>query len=304
MIIGASPFFRGFMWAAKAAKMGYRWKIGNGHKIKFWVDVWLGSSSLAIQFWDLYVIVNEKTGTVRDLWDGVNLRCTFRRTVGDRLEQLWSEVLQLASTIEFSEEEDSLIWHFSSNGSYSSQSLYKIINHRGILPVYVSAIWDLKIPPRVHFFLWLLAKNKNLTRDNLGKRREVTDKSCLFCKEVETCNHLFFECVVDKRMWDLISQVIGMNMGGDFENIGSHWLCNKKIAMFNMINSAALWALWKFRNDMCFQNVQWRKICVILGKVSGLLQNWIILCPMEKRDTLNGFITGLRQLASRPERLQ
>jgi hypothetical protein len=89
MIIGASPFFRGFMWAAKAAKMGYRWKIGNGHKIKFWVDVWLGSSSLAIQFWDLYVIVNEKTGTVRDLWDGVNLRCTFRRTVGDRLEQLW-----------------------------------------------------------------------------------------------------------------------------------------------------------------------------------------------------------------------
>jgi hypothetical protein len=97
---------RGFMWADKAAKMGYRWKIGNGHKIKFWEDVWLGSSSLAIQFWDLYVIVNEKTGTVRDLWDGVNLRCTFRRTVGDRLEQLWSEVLQLASTIEFSEEED------------------------------------------------------------------------------------------------------------------------------------------------------------------------------------------------------
>jgi hypothetical protein len=30
---------RGFMWAAKAAKMGYRWKIGNGHKIKFWEDV-------------------------------------------------------------------------------------------------------------------------------------------------------------------------------------------------------------------------------------------------------------------------
>jgi hypothetical protein len=105
-------------------------------------------------------------------------------------------------------------------------------------------------------------------------------------------------------MWYLISQVIERSMGGGFENIGSHWLCNKKFVMFNMISSAALWALWKFRNDMCFQNVQWRNIGVILGKVSGLLQNWIILCPMEKRDTLNGFITGLRQLASRPERLQ
>jgi hypothetical protein len=33
--IGASSFFKGFMWAAQAARMGYRWKIGNGRKIRF-----------------------------------------------------------------------------------------------------------------------------------------------------------------------------------------------------------------------------------------------------------------------------
>jgi hypothetical protein len=38
------------MWAAEATKLGYRWKIGNGRKIKFWEDNWLGESSLAIQF--------------------------------------------------------------------------------------------------------------------------------------------------------------------------------------------------------------------------------------------------------------
>ena len=48
---------------------------------KFWEDNWLGSSSLAIQFWDLYVIVNEKNKTIHDLWDGENLKCSFRRTV-------------------------------------------------------------------------------------------------------------------------------------------------------------------------------------------------------------------------------
>jgi hypothetical protein len=58
----ASPFFKGFMWAAKAANMGYRWKIGNGQKAKFWEDIWLGSSSLAIQFWELYVIVKNRNG--------------------------------------------------------------------------------------------------------------------------------------------------------------------------------------------------------------------------------------------------
>lgn len=32
---GASQFFRGIMWAASAAKMGFRWKIGDGKKVKF-----------------------------------------------------------------------------------------------------------------------------------------------------------------------------------------------------------------------------------------------------------------------------
>jgi len=57
---GASNFFKGFMWAAQAAKMGYRWKVGNGRKLRLWEDNWLGSSSLAIQFWPLYRIFNEK----------------------------------------------------------------------------------------------------------------------------------------------------------------------------------------------------------------------------------------------------
>ena len=54
---GASQFFKGVMWAASAAKLGFRWKVGNGRKVKFWKDTWLGHSSLAVQFWDVYVIV-------------------------------------------------------------------------------------------------------------------------------------------------------------------------------------------------------------------------------------------------------
>jgi hypothetical protein len=30
-----SPFWKGVMWAAHAAKIGYRWKIGKGDKILF-----------------------------------------------------------------------------------------------------------------------------------------------------------------------------------------------------------------------------------------------------------------------------
>lgn len=58
--------------------MGYKWKVGNGKRIRLWEDNWLGSSSLAIQFWPLYIIVNEKGKTLAELWDGINVKCTFK----------------------------------------------------------------------------------------------------------------------------------------------------------------------------------------------------------------------------------
>jgi hypothetical protein len=76
---------------------------------------------------------------------------------------MWGELVSLVTTIERSEEEDALIWQFQSNGVYSSHTLYSIINFRGVTPVYLPAVWKLMIPPRVHFFLWLLSKNKILT---------------------------------------------------------------------------------------------------------------------------------------------
>jgi hypothetical protein len=67
----ASSFWHGAMWAAEVAKMGYRWRVEKGDKIRFWEDVWLGSSSLAIQYWELYCIINEHNKTIAEIWDGV-----------------------------------------------------------------------------------------------------------------------------------------------------------------------------------------------------------------------------------------
>jgi hypothetical protein len=84
-----SPFWRGVMWAAKAAKMSYSWKISNGGKVRFWEDCWFGTCSLAIQYWKLYSIINEQGKLVRDAWDGHHLRFTFRRTIDSRTMALW-----------------------------------------------------------------------------------------------------------------------------------------------------------------------------------------------------------------------
>jgi hypothetical protein len=143
------------MWASKAVKFGYKWHVGNGKSIKFWEDIWFGNSPLATQFWDLYFVSNQQNKTIFDIWDGHELRGTFRITFTEDMMAQWYELLEIAKTISFSQDEDQLIWQYNSSGVYSSSSLYAIINFRGVKPIYLPAVWKLKIPPRIQVFLWI-----------------------------------------------------------------------------------------------------------------------------------------------------
>jgi hypothetical protein len=113
-----SPFWKGVVWVAHAAKVGYRWQVGNGSKVLFWEDIWLGHCSLVILYWDLYVIVDEHHCTIAEAWDGVNLRLTFRRCVSPALPNHWVEVVQLISYIVLGDADDHPIWMFHPSGEY------------------------------------------------------------------------------------------------------------------------------------------------------------------------------------------
>jgi hypothetical protein len=98
-----------------------------------------------------------------------------------------------------------------------------------------------------------------LTRDNLDQRRKVEDKTCLFCEEPESIHHLFFECVVAKQAWSVVSVVIGFQIGTDFESMTKCWLCNIKFGAINMLSSTLCWSIWKLKNMLCFHGVAWKE---------------------------------------------
>jgi hypothetical protein len=263
---------------------------------------WLGTSSLAIQYWDLYIILNEKKKTVQELWDGTNLKCTFRRQIDAATYCKREEITQLASTINLSNEQDEMIWTSNTNGVYSSQSLYKIINFRGVQQIHTPAIWKLKVHPRVHFFLWFLTQNKTLTRDNV-KRKHIDDDRCLFCCEQETVRHLFFECVVANQVWGVISECVEINCGSCFESVAKLWLSDRKYAIANIFTSAALWGLWKLRNSICFQGGLWRDVNSLMQMIASMISNWKILCPAERTTELEQKLDKLKFLTTQPARL-
>ena len=74
---------------------------------------------------------------------------TFRRSVSSNLMNMWWELVGLVEGTSLSEEDDQLLWSYTTSGKYLVQTLYAVINHRGMTHRFVSAIWKIEIPPRV-----------------------------------------------------------------------------------------------------------------------------------------------------------
>jgi hypothetical protein len=71
-------------------------------------------------------VINEQQGrTIDQVWDGDTLKLSFRRSVLERLMEMWFELLGIVE-VNLIEEEDQIIWSFSSNGQFSVQSLYVV----------------------------------------------------------------------------------------------------------------------------------------------------------------------------------
>lgn len=157
--------------------------------------------------------------------------------------------------------------------------------------VWCGVYWKLLVPPRLHFFLWLTANNKIVTRDNLAKRQNVNDKTCLFFfTELETVNHLLFYCVVAKVVWCGISQILAVHIGADLESVAKWWICNNNHMVLNMVPTAVMWSLWKEMNDLCFERKNWIGVQVVWRRITQMLRKWRIFCKDTQKPAMNHIV--------------
>lgn len=169
--------------------------------------------------------------------------------------------------------------------------------------MFVQAVWNLKVPPRIQIFLWLLSKNKILARDNLARRREVSDKTCVFCNELESVTHLFFECCVAKRTWFLIAEICDINGDWNYEYVATMWIANKKYLCKNIITSAVLWCLWNLRNRICFQGLIWTGEKMVILWIARILRKWKPMLSQDLGSSVELMIQKLEDKALQPPSL-
>jgi hypothetical protein len=135
----------------------------------------------------------------------------------------------------------------------------------------------------------------------LIKRQNVDDLTCVFCNEVETCQHLFFECVVASNIWKEIGSVLDLKFKiSNLSDITSLWNERKKNTLFNMIFAAILRTIWITRNDQVFNRSQWFGLQGLWRQVAYSCAQWKILLKEKERGKLNLFLSKLEMLARLP----
>ena len=119
----------------------------------------------------------------------------------------------LSIPISHTNQEDQQIWRGTAAGTFSVRSAYHIEKDREMAakavgsswartsPIWHS-IWKLNIPSVEKNFLWPAYKNILPTRDNLCRRKIISDPTCLLCEqEAETTFHILWQCISAKDIW-------------------------------------------------------------------------------------------------------
>ncbi|GLT92075.1 hypothetical protein SLE2022_099320 [Rubroshorea leprosula] len=195
---------------------GFRWGVGDGRRIGFWRDIWVGNKSLSELCPRLFSLSANKESVVGKMgfWEGDKWcwRLEWRKgKMGrerDEEELLW-EVLGRVRLKQ--QEEDCWKWAHDPKGRYVVKMAYEFLAPReGVLQGQLcKLVWCKLVPSKVAFFGWRLCLDRLPTKLNLEKRGVNLHGERLLCslcsERVEEVDHLFCTC---KEAWLVWAKVL------------------------------------------------------------------------------------------------
>lgn len=213
------------------------WYIGNGNTISYWYDSW-GPEPIA-------------------------------NTGSRQRNHAWALSDAVASSPtpytlpELQDRPDELLWNGTPDKQYSAASAYRTLAGIGLEKWEFRDIWNLPIPSSIKIFLFLLLKDKLLTKDVMMRRNFNCQTACCpMCNtnQVETGFHLFFTCPFARELWNRLNHYLGRQLLVLSSSVQDTWRSTQHASSpqmkteGHMFLAAALWSIWKQRNMRIFEN--------------------------------------------------
>jgi hypothetical protein len=187
--------------------------LGNGHKLRFGTDRWLGGRSPKELAPTLYRIALRKNYTVAyGLEGGAWKRGLQRITTPAQIEEfirLW----HLVTPVQLSELSDTTAWRFTANNTYSSRSAFRVQFMGAHADHEWTKLWKTNVKNKCKFFSWLLLQNKVWTAHRIIKHGGQTNAICQLCRtKPETALHIMAQCSFSRQIWTQLAPWIGITM--------------------------------------------------------------------------------------------
>lgn len=258
--------WRSIIQTQKLLKQGSKWIVGDGKDIRVWEDNWIKAkpsspasgpglnSHPGLKVNDL-LIERDRQWNIQLLKNLLNEN-DANYAMGIRPSRTGNP--------------DILVWSYTKDGNYSVKTGYHLqcqmeeqnsSLNQVTIPEEVrkccSNLWKLKIPPKLKTFWWRVAHNSLAVMDNIRKRGITIDNTCQTCGEnIETLNHMMFECRVAKEIWEMIPTSFSVSTNSSENLIGNvnYLLDRVKLDKREVLNFFAGWNIWKMRNNISFQH--------------------------------------------------
>jgi hypothetical protein len=290
-----SPFWKGLMRVKSDFFARGYFKVGDGSSVRFWEDVWLGDTSLALRYPSLYNIVQRKNVLVSTVLAQAPLNITFRRTLNEHKWNLWITLCQQLMGVQLTNSPDNFVWRLNDSGIFTVKSMYLDLMNGHSIGLRKN-LWKLKIPLKIKIFMWFLNNKVLLTKDNLAKRNWNGCQKCCFCNELETIHHLFLACPFAKIVWRMVYLTFNLPPPANITNMFGNWLNGvKKLdkARIRIGISAICWPIWTSRNDIIFDKQKGTNFLQVIRRAAYWIQQWALLLPEDQRETM---VTGCNRL--------
>jgi hypothetical protein len=241
-----------------------KFEVGDGSRIKFWLDLWCGDGPLKDTYPDLFRLARNKDAFIVDHLQHRNSsthwELHFICSVQDwELESVSTFFDLLFSCPVKGHGVDTLVWRSSGKADFLVNWFYKTLVPRVAAEFPWKAIWKPKVPPWVAFYLWTASLGKILTTDYLRKRNIILVSWCCMCKtDGETIDHLLLHCPVAYDLWSFVFSMFGVQwaMPSRVLDLLACWQGRfgrlRSAEIWKAIPHCLMWCLWRERNSRIF----------------------------------------------------
>ena len=261
--------------------------LGNGNNISFWKDLWYGDTPLLLRWPFLFSVEKDKECVVssRVSFDGSRNNLTANWSAGAYTVAGISEtqdVMFMLSQISFKDSRDRWFWDFNQPVEFSVAAVKESMQQNLYTSDDISFLWVNWVPIKVNTLVWRIVKGRIPTRVELCKRKIVLPcYSCPMCRlEDETVSHILFDCRFAFEVWTKVWLWSRLNHSdfGSLEDV-IHWPNSRNISVVKKkrirgIFMVTIWALWKERNKVVFQDSD-PKVVEVVSIVKSLSFVWL-----------------------------